>query len=1055
MPKAVSMLSWSAAEETYVLSGPPSEQARPLAPDSPAWFAWLAERSSFAFHGKFGSYTARLEAVQRGERYWYAYLHTGQRVRKKYLGKTSDLTLARLEQVARVLHPEWAGTVLPNTDLPKRKAHHTPVRTPQVITPVSVPQTMDEPAPVVQAHTDASRVLPAQPLQPHLATKFYVPRPPARLVHRARLIERLSQGLSQPLILISAPAGFGKTTLVAEFLAACGLPAVWLSLDAEDNDPQRFLSTLLAAFQTHDPSLGASVQARLSSSHGMRGLSLSAVFTQLADDLTSRNRGEFLLVLDDYHTITLEPLQHALAQLLEHCPPHLHLLITSRSDPRLPLARLRAHGQLCELRASDLQFDAAEAGSFLHLTLSRDLEPSTLAAILGRTEGWIAGLQLTSLLLQGQRTEAEVRQVLTEALGSHRYLVEYLGEEVFSHQPEVVQTFLLHTCILERFSAPLCATVCGISEEESAARLSSLERANLFLVPLDARSEWYRFHPLWASVLRVLLVHQLDSAAVAALYRQASRWYEQHGLPSEAIEAAIGAGEFERAVELVEQLSSLLLARSQYYTLRRWIEHLPQQLWASRPVVCLAYAWSLFLSGASDAYAAPLEEAERLFRGAESSSGVGMVQALRALASLLWMDENAAQRASQQALALLPASELNLRALSTSILGGSHYLLGEMEPAWQRLAEARRLQDQSNSLSALLLNMTLQANVLAAQGRLHEAAERYQQVIEVAAERRADAIDATIRQASIFYEWNAFERAEAQLAGILDESQTLVASTFFARGALSLVYLVQARIRQVHGQHEAASALLRQAVTMARQRQHGRFLAQAQAAQARFWLAHGQREATNRWREAWMRTHEGAPSYGNEPEALTLARVLIAQGEPEEALRRLSGYRVLARTQGRLSSELEILVLCALAEDARGRISQAIEILEQALGLAEPEGYMRLFVDEGVPMLTLLRQVASRRRGKYGANYVRQLLDVLQAEHPEQAGPLPGLLVALSGRERTILRLLAAGRSTAEMADELVVSANTVKAQVSSLYRKLNVHSREQALTEAVRLHLL
>jgi len=1052
MPKAKAKLSWSAALEIYILSEPHSGEDRSITPESPAWFAWLAERSSFAFQGQQGSFSALLEAVQRGERYWYAYLRTGQQVRKKYLGKTADLTLARLEQVARVLHTERAGAVFPDTVLPTRKAHHEPVRTPQVITPTPAQKAMDGPAPVVVGHTATATAMPAQPL---LSTKLYVPRLPARLVPRSRLIERLRQGLSQSLILLCAPVGFGKTTLLAEFLAECGVPAVWLSLDAEDNDPQHFLSTLLAAFQTRDPSLGASVQAHLSSPHGLQGLSLSAVFTQLAGDLTSRTSGEFLLVLDDYHTITLEPLQHAIAQLLEHCPPQLHLLITSRSDPRLPLARLRARGQLCELRATDLQFDLAEAGSFLHLTLERDLEPSTLTTILSRTEGWIAGLQLTALLLQGQRTEAEVRQFLAETLGTHRYLVEYLGEEVFSHQPEAVRSFLLHTCILPRFSAPLCAVVSGISEEESSARLSSLEQANLFLVPLDAGGEWYRFHPLWASVLRLLLMRMLGAAGVAALYGRASRWYEQHDLSSEAIEAAMQAKEFERAVQLVEQLSPLLLDRSQYYTLRRWIEQLPRDLWAVRPIVCLAYAWALFLSGASDAYVAPLEEAEKLFRGAQSRIGMGMVETLRALAALLWMDDREALRASQQALALVPDSDLRSRSLSTSILGGSHFLLGEMELAWQRLLEAHRLHEQSGSLPGLLVNMNLQANVLAAQGRLHEAAERYQQVIEGAAERRENAIDASIRQAGILYEWNAFERAEEHLAGILDESQTLVASTFFARGALSLVYLVQARIRQARGEDEAASALFRQAVTQARQRQHRRFLAQTQAAQVRFWLAHGQGEAVTRWRDAWVRTHDGAPSYEHEPGALTLVRVLIGEGEPEQALRLLDGFRVLASTQGRLGSELEILVLCALAQDTLGKSTQATQLLEQALTLAEPEGYVRLFVDEGVPMLNLLRQVASSGRGRHRARYVHQLLSVLQAEHPEQAGLLPSLLVPLSGRERTLLRSLAAGRSTAEMADELVVSANTIKAQLSSLYHKLNVHSRQQALSEAVRLHLL
>jgi ATP/maltotriose-dependent transcriptional regulator MalT/predicted ATPase len=601
--------------------------------------------------------------------------------------------------------------------------------------------------------------------------------------------------------------------------------------------------------------------------------------------------------------------------------------------------------------------------------------------------------------LQGQRSEAEVRQVLAETLDSHRYLVEYLGEEVFSHQPEVVQSFLLHTCILERFSAPLCAAVSGGDLEECAAILASLERENLFLVPLDARGDWYRFHPLWASVLRVLLVRTLGAEGAAALAGRASRWYEQQDLPAEAIEAAIVAGEFERAVALVEQRSTLLLDRSQYYTLRRWIEQLPREQWTARPIVCLAYAWALFLSGAHDAYAAPLEEAEQLFRGAESSIGVGMVQALRSLAALLWMDEREAQRASQQALALLPDSDRNLRALCSSILGGSHYLLGEVELAWQQLAEARRLQEQSSSLSALLLNMTIQANVLAAQGRLHEAVEGYQQVIEVAAESRADAIDATIRQAAIFYEWNDFERAEAQLAGILEESQTLVATTFFARGALSLVYLVQARIRQARGKDEEASARLRQAVTLARQRQHLRFLAQAQAAQVRFRLAHGQMEAVMRWREEEGRAIDTTPGYLNEPEGLTLARVQIAEGEPEDALRLLESFRVRARTQRRLSSELEILVLCALAEDVQGQAEQAVQHLEQALVLAEPQGYVRLFVDEGAPMLSLLRQVAARWIGTHGAGYVRRLLSVLETEHPEQAEPLPSLQMPVRQRD--------------------------------------------------------
>jgi LuxR family transcriptional regulator, maltose regulon positive regulatory protein len=1026
MPKTAFTLSWSAASGTYAWSGEQGFEILSLVPDSPAWFAWLAELPSFAFHGQVGSYTARQERRGLDERYWYAYRRTGQKLRKKYLGKTTELALARLEQVAGLLEAERFPAGLPAPSRSSQLEPHEPKASP-----------------------------PGEPFHPLLSTKLHVPRLPVRLVPRARLIERLTQGLSQTLILLCAPAGFGKTTLLAQFLAACGLPAAWLSLDAEDNDPQRFLSSLLAALQSRDPSLGASVQALLSSPHGLQGLSLSAVFTQLINDLVSRDTGEVLLVLEDYHTITAEPIQHALASLVEHCPPQLHLLISARADPRLPLARLRAQGQLCELRAADLQFDAAEASRFLRTTVQRDLEESTLATIHSRTEGWVAGLQLSALLLQERRSEAEVRQVLSDALGSHRYLVAYLGEEVFSRQSEAVQSFLLHTSILERLSAPLCAAVSGERLEESAATLALLERANLFLVPLDERGEWYRAHPLWAGVLRVLLRRTLGATGVAALYGRASRWYEQHDLPAEAIAAAMEAGEFERAAQLIDQICQVMMERSQSDPLRRWVERLPHELWAARPMVCLTYAWTLLVSGAYEASAAPLSEAEKLFRRQQRSAGVGLVEALRAVGALLWADGREALRAAQEALELLPARERISRGTCLNVVGGGSWLLGEVERAWRRLQEAWAWHEQTGHLESQWLNSMLLGHVLVLKGQLNEAAERYQHVIDSAAERREYSTHSRILLASLLYEWNALQEAEAQLAQAIAEAAVVVASPLLARGVLSLAFVWQARIKQARGEDEAASTLLRQAMTVAQQKRHPQYLAQAQAAQVRFWLAHGQGEAVTRWREAWTRPDEATPRFEDEPAALTLARVLLAQGEPEHALRLLEDFRALARTQGRLGSELEMLVLCALAESASGQTGQATQHLEQALALAEPEGYVRLFVDEGVPMLSLLRLVLARWKGKHGAGYVRRLLTILEAEHPQQAEPLAGLQVPLSKRERLILRELAAGHSTTEMATDLVVSPNTIKAQVSSLYRKLNVHNRQEALAEAVRLHML
>src|SRR5947209_4537537 len=408
MPRAASTLTWSAALETYELSGQQSGESFSLVPDTSAWFAWLAGVSSFAFHGQAGSYTARQEAVQRGDRYWYAYLRTGHKLRKKYLGKTADLTLAHLEQVAGLLQAERARDEPPGAAPAGPQERHKPLHTPEAVIPPAQ-RTAAGPVPVVEGPPVVQVAMSNDPLSPLLSTRLHVPRSPARLVHRARLIERLRQGLEQSLILLCAPAGFGKTTLLAEFLAERRVPAAWLSLDAEDNDPLRFLWAVLAALQTCDPGLGASARALLSAPHGLPGLSLPAVFALLINDLASRDSDAFLLVLDDYHVIMSEPIEHAMAFLVEHCPPNLHLVLATRSDPFLPLPRLRAQGLLCELRAADLQFDAAEARSFLQTALERELEDSTFATILSRTEGWITGLQLTALSLQGRRTEADVQ----------------------------------------------------------------------------------------------------------------------------------------------------------------------------------------------------------------------------------------------------------------------------------------------------------------------------------------------------------------------------------------------------------------------------------------------------------------------------------------------------------------------------------------------------------------------------------------------------------------------------------------------------------------------
>ncbi len=459
--------------------------------------------SSFAFLGKSGHFTARKEAKQRGDRYWYAYLATGEQLTKKYLGKSADLSLARLEHIEGMLHAQSETHILP----------------PISLAAASTDGEMDATQHLLLAQRDNS-------LQRLLATKLYLPRPRTHLVPRAHLVERLQQGVERALTLVSGPAGFGKTTLLAQWFAESGMPVAWLSLEAEDNDPTRFLSYLIAALQTLDAQIGTTALALLLTPQPP---SPEAVLALLANDLVERGGGDIALVLDDYHVITADPVQRGMTFLLEHLPPQLHLILATRADPPLPLARLRAQGQLCEVRAADLRFGTAEAGTFLQEVMGLDLDASAIAILENHTEGWIAGLQLAALSLQGR---TDISGFLPAFSGSHRYVLDYLSDEVLARQPAPVQQFLLHTCILERLSGPLCDAL--IEQEGSQAMLEALERSNLFVVGLDDERRWYRYHHLFAQALRSHL-QQAEPTLMPELHRRASAWYEQHELPAEAV----------------------------------------------------------------------------------------------------------------------------------------------------------------------------------------------------------------------------------------------------------------------------------------------------------------------------------------------------------------------------------------------------------------------------------------------------------------------------------------------------------------------------------------
>ncbi len=1040
-------LIWRPERETYELRESQSNQLLPVAPVSQEWFAWLATIPSFTFCGQQGQLTVRQEHRPRGGTYWYAYHRDGDKVLKRYLGRTSALTLARLEEIAGQF---TAPSVFPPE--PEGPTHRPSPQTTSVPHDAGASALPSDRAP---ADRGASTALSAAGHDLRLATKLAVPRLRPKLVRRARLLTHLAQGLQATLTLVSAPAGSGKTTLLAQWLAESALPTAWVSLEPEDNDPLRFLSALIAALQRLDPQLGTTAFAFLHPPPPSPPPSPETVVALLVSDLHQQVPRDFILVLDDYHVITAEALHQALASFVEHAPPHLHLVIATRTDPILPLSRLRVRGELCEVRAAQLQFLPEETSTFLHAVMGLDLSAEEGAVLQERTEGWIAGLQLAALSLQGR---SDVQPFLADFSGSHRYLVDYLVDEVLAHQPQAVQAFLLHTSILDRLTGPLCDAVTG--RTGSDVLLEQLEHANLFLVPLDEHRLWYRYHHLFAEMLRVRVQREIGTDGLAALYTRASAWYEQNGMPAEAVEAALSAGDFKRAARFIDidtpLVRSMLLGFGGDRTLTRWLERFPQEVLFTHAHLCLVYAFSLGSSETSDAYERPLAVAERLFQAEGNRTGLGRACLLRAFAAMQRGDGAQVVISSTQAFELLPADAILERSTAASVLAEGYRLGGEIAEAHRVLTEARPLHEQSGNVSNILNDTITLGGLLVMQGRLHQAAKVYTSVLEVAGERQHFAVSALMGLGNIARERNELDAAEEYL----EQAVTLANKT---QDTMRLVRasLMRARIIQARRDAERTLEAWASALGLAQAYSYTGLLEQVQAYQVRCWLQEGRMDAVIRWQKACPLSHDAPASYPQEVMALTLVRVVIAQGEAGEALSLLERWHRHARMQERTASEIEMLVLSALAYAQQGKREQAVQLLQEALLLASPEGYVRVFVDEGAPMVALLSLVLSRWKNKLEAKYIHDLLSVLQAEQPAHGSlPLAGPdreppLEPLSSRERKVLRLLSAGFSNAEIAAELVVSVNTVRSQARSIYHKLNVKNRHEAVALARHWQLL
>jgi LuxR family maltose regulon positive regulatory protein len=900
---------------------------------------------------------------------------------------------------------------------------------------------------------------------PLLQTKLYAPPLRPELVSRPRLIERLNAGLDRKLTLISAPAGFGKTTLLSEWVSGWEQPVAWVSLDEGDNDPSRFLAYLIAALQTIEANIGKETLGALQSPQPPPA---ESVLTVLINEMAAVFQGDpcgrpysrpNVLVLDDYQVIEAQPVHRALIFLLDHLPLQMHLVIATRSDPPLPLARLRGRGQLSQVHLADLRFTPDKAAEFLNQAMGLGLSADNVAALVSRTEGWIAGLQMAAVSMQGREDATGFIQAFT---GSNRYVLDYLVEEVLQRQSENIQTFLFQTAILDRLTGSLCDAVTG--REDGQSTLERLERANLFIMPLDNERRWYRYHRLFAELLRQRLGQALSRGTqpdlVPTLYRRASEWFERHGLAAGAIAYALSARDFERAARLIEGAAEAILMRSEVATFLNWVDALPDEVVRSRSSLCIFHAWAMLLAGRPvEAVKSRLQDADR---GADRIPA--KAAALRAMVATFQGQMPRATELSRQALEQLPREDLFLRGVATWNLGVSYSVGGDIAAAGQAFDRAARIGQETGNVMIAVVALCNLAELRMAEGQLGEARGLYERALAFAVDKEGRPMPiagiALMGLGELQREWNDLEAAMRHLTKGIELTRQWVEI-----GSLD-GYIALARVKQAQGDADGARDAIQKAWRVAIKFDATELDDILVAAyQTQLWLAQGNLEAAMHWVE--KRGLEGdagssrldsqesrTPSlyYLRDLEHVMLARVWIAQGRTGEALVLLELPLSVAERQRLNGSVIKIQVVKALALHVQGDTPLAMDALEWALTLAEPEGYVRVFVDEGEPMARLLRQAASRG---IAPEYVSKLLSAFDKSEACTHVPPQPLIDPLSERELEVLWLLRTSLSSVEIAEELAISVHTVRSHIKHIYDKLNVHGRMEAVHQAGALKLL
>lgn len=950
-----------------------------LVVETPAWFAWLEQATTFSFKAEHGGgFTARKERFQRGGCYWKAYRKCGGKLRTAYLGKSAELSLTRLRQVKGLL------------------------------------VSSSTPAPIED--------------ELFLVTRLAAPYAHSSLVPRPRLQQKLDQGLKCALILVSASAGYGKTTLLSQWLLH-HRRAAWLSIDQHDNDPLRFWSYVLAALERLSPGVSGAAWPLMQS---LQPPPIETMLTLLINQLTKFPE-ETLLVIDDYHLIE-EPLIHTTVTFfLDHLPAHIHLVLSSRVDPPLPLARLRACGKLTEIRTSDLSFTLPEANAFLIRSMQLPLSSEEVASIATQMEGWIAGMQLVAISLQAPDGLPSSPMAFAK---EDRYVVDYLFEEVFKRQTTSVQAFLLKTSVLESLSGPLCDEVMG--ERGSQEMLELLERTNLFLLTLDNCRQWYRYHPFFATFLQKLLKQRYPELSLE-LHCRAGRWYEQRGQIEEAVAQGLAGQNWGHVASLLEPISSRMIARGQHVTLKRWLEQLPGEALGKHPHLFVNYAYTLLHVGRLDACAALLEPLEAACRGRDEQALLGELFVLRTALAQSEGEASVILELARQAHSRLKHGDIHQRIIVTLAQGTAYALAGQVSQAYQCFHTACSQSKASDDHIGTLQACRLLGSVEVMKGNLHGAASIYRDAIRLASEPPLwMEADAHLQLAGVYYAWNELEKAVCHIRRCMELSQQSSSGRYCSYASLLLARVLAARgemqqaLRMLEIASEQAPGVGRQVI--------GRLV---EIGRVRLWLRQGRiMDAAE-----WAYTKGGItdkPLYERLCEYFMLVRVSITRYKSQQALQLLrSLQRLLEQGEG-VGDMVEFLVLKALAHAVQGEVAQALDALERSLLLAEPGGYVRVFLDEGAPMLALLRLAASHNRQ---TPYRQGLLEAAEMElstHPHfPQAP------RLSSREQQILRLLAEGASNQDVAQKLVIAENTVKKHVSNIYARIGVASRTQAVAWA------